>query len=313
MNWALEQRHLKPGPWIVLIQLADRHNKDTKLCRPEQALLAHDCNISRATLNRHLSEIENEGLIQRVERMHPVTKKQLATQYILAIDYDDPPDVDFAASQNETRDFEGQSENTADTRVSNLDTETVSQNSAIPCLKNRDSRVSNRDTSNPVREPIKEPSARGAREAGFQPENDRGPEKPVVGEIDVVEAFSEFWAAYPRQEEETAARRAWRKVAKAQAVAAILAGARAYNDDDRVKRGFAKLPANWLLDRCWETAKGPAAPRVIDLDGLAALWAPKITGGGFVPPSAISPVLARHMLQAGMVSLADLDRIGVRA
>ena len=143
--------------------------------------------------------------------------------------------------------------------------------------------------------------------------DDRGPEKPVVGEIDLVAAFGEFWAAYPRQEEETAARRAWRKVATAEAVAAILDAARAYNDDERVKRGFAKLPANWLMDRCWQDAKGPAAPRVIDLDALADLWAPKITGGGFVPPSAISPALARHMLRAGMVSLADLDRIGVRA
>lgn len=130
MNWALEQRQLKPAPWRVLVMLADRHNKDTKRIDPEQALLAHDCNMSRSTVNRHLDELEAGGLLIRVPRINPATQKQMPTFYVLAIDFETPPHIEFA----------------------------VSQKTQIPCPKNHDSRVSKSDT-NPVREPLKEPCA----------------------------------------------------------------------------------------------------------------------------------------------------------
>lgn len=331
MNWALEQRHLKPGAWIVLIQLADRHNKDSKLCRPEQALLAHDCNMSRATLNRYLTDLEATGLIRRVARVHPATRKQLATQYILAIDFDDPPHVDFPACPElapvPVAAGAEQAVSETDSRVSNLDTETVSQNPANPCLKNGQIRVSNRDTSNPVREPKREPDARAAREAGVGPEpgsddddpNPADAEAESQNDIDLDEAFAQFWAIYPLPEQQSAARRAWRRVVTTRTVNAVLAAARAYHDDERVRRGFTKLPANWLLDRCWQdrpvgpVARPPAPPREVDLDALAGLWAPKLAAGAFVPPSAISAALARHMLDRGLVTRQDLRRSGVSA
>ncbi|MTH36624.1 hypothetical protein GL279_18765 [Paracoccus limosus] len=52
-------------------------------------------------------------------------------------------------------------------------------------------------------------------------------------------------------------------------------------------------------------------PALVDLDALAALWAPKVTTGSYVPASAISAALARHMLNRGLVSQTELRRVGV--
>jgi len=129
-NWAIEQRGLEPPTKLLLWHLADRHNKDTKRCDPSQELLAHDVEMSRASVNRHLRKLEDAGLVQRVRRIDPRTKKQLNTFYRLSFD------SDFSVSQDDTR--------------------PVSQTEPEPCLKSAESRVSNCDT-NPVREPGKEP------------------------------------------------------------------------------------------------------------------------------------------------------------
>ncbi len=49
-NWAIQQRGLKPTTKIVLWHLCDRFNPDYG-CFPSQERLAHDCEISRATLS----------------------------------------------------------------------------------------------------------------------------------------------------------------------------------------------------------------------------------------------------------------------
>jgi DNA-binding transcriptional MocR family regulator len=113
-NWAVEQRGIKPISKVLLWHLADRHHPDNG-CFPSQAALALDCEISRASVNRHLDELEALGLIRREPRIDPATKKQLPTRYVLAFE------DDFG-----TPDVVG--------RVSESDTE--------PCLKNDDSRVS---------------------------------------------------------------------------------------------------------------------------------------------------------------------------
>lgn len=135
MNWALEKRHLKPAPWRVLVMLADRHNKDTLRVDPEQALLAHDCNMARSTINRHLEDLETAGLLVRVQRVNPKTQKQIPTFYVLEIDFAKPPYIEFAVSDYETRIKEVQSRNIDPSRVPNPDAGAVSQKSRIPCPK----------------------------------------------------------------------------------------------------------------------------------------------------------------------------------
>ena len=64
-NWAIKQRGLKPTTKIVLWHLCDRFNPDYG-CFPSQDRLAHDCEISRSTLNDHLGQLEAVGLLRRV-------------------------------------------------------------------------------------------------------------------------------------------------------------------------------------------------------------------------------------------------------
>ena len=67
-NWAIKQRGLKPTTKIVLWHLCDRFNPDYG-CFPSQDRLAHDCEISRSTLNDHLGQLEAVGLLRRVPRL----------------------------------------------------------------------------------------------------------------------------------------------------------------------------------------------------------------------------------------------------
>ena len=129
-NWAIQQRGLEPATKLLLWQLADRLNADTGRCDPSQERLAHDCEMSRATVNRHLKKLEIVGLIQRIQRLDTRTKRQANTSYLLALDNG------FSEPHDETR--------------------AVSQLEQEPSLKSNASRVSGCDT-NPVREPGKKP------------------------------------------------------------------------------------------------------------------------------------------------------------
>ena len=152
-NWAILQRGLKPAAKVVLWNLADRHNKDTRRCDPSQDLLAHDCEMSRSTLNLHLKALEDAGLIRRIQRSNRRTRKQETTFYQLAYD------TDFAsgAADPETQDVDPDTQDDVEP-CPKTGHGPVSEKPAIPCPKNRDSRVRNSDT-NPVREPGKEPFA----------------------------------------------------------------------------------------------------------------------------------------------------------
>ena len=84
-NWAIQQRGLRPTTKIVLWHLCDRYNPDYG-CFPSQARLAHDCEISRATLNRHLDALEERELIRRVRMFDPETRQQRNTRYLLGFE-----------------------------------------------------------------------------------------------------------------------------------------------------------------------------------------------------------------------------------
>ncbi|UYP68553.1 helix-turn-helix domain-containing protein [Thalassobacter stenotrophicus] len=87
-NWAIQRRGLKPTTKIVLWHLCDRFNPDFG-CFPTQERLAHDCEIGRATLNRHLDELEARRLIKRVRIVDTKTGQQRPTRYLLGFEFDD--------------------------------------------------------------------------------------------------------------------------------------------------------------------------------------------------------------------------------
>ena len=66
--WAANVKGLKPAAKIVLIQLADFHNKETGQCNPSAQRLADECEMGRATLFRHMTTLEDCGLITRHAR-----------------------------------------------------------------------------------------------------------------------------------------------------------------------------------------------------------------------------------------------------
>lgn len=147
-NWAIRMKGLKPATKVVLWHLADRHNGDTGRCDPSQQRLAEDAEMSRSSLNTHLSHLEKAGLIRRITSIDPKTKRQRPTSYELAMDVDFTPQE--AVSENETR--------TQDVvpAVSKIETRAVSRKQPDPCPDLSQSRVQNLDT-NPVREPGRKP------------------------------------------------------------------------------------------------------------------------------------------------------------
>ena len=66
--WAANVKGLKPAAKVVLIQLADFHNKETGQCNPSTQRLADDCEMGRSTLFRHMETLEQKGLLKRQSR-----------------------------------------------------------------------------------------------------------------------------------------------------------------------------------------------------------------------------------------------------
>lgn len=121
-NWAVEQRGIPPIAKVVLWHLADRHNPDNG-CFPDQDTLAKSVEVSRASINRHLTELESAGLIRREPRVDKVTGRQLSTRYRLAFEEGfEPLHVVPRVSGADTVD-----------RVSETGT-SVSQDQAVPCV-----------------------------------------------------------------------------------------------------------------------------------------------------------------------------------
>ncbi|WP_019956194.1 helix-turn-helix domain-containing protein [Yoonia vestfoldensis] len=183
-NWAIKQRGLKPTTKIVLWHLCDRFNPDYG-CFPSQARLAHDCEISRSTLNDHLRQLEAGGLLRRVPRIDPVTKRQQPTRYILGFERGfTPPDVVPSpeighgnAGAAEITDFTGTCDLNSPSAADPCpdfghgnDPKAVSDFDPEPCPENDQSRVRNPDTNlvrEPLREPVKEEEDAQARDSDF--------------------------------------------------------------------------------------------------------------------------------------------------
>ena len=66
--WAANVKGLKPAAKVVLIQLADFHNKETGQCNPSAQRLADECEMGRSTLFRHMETLEEKGLLKRQSR-----------------------------------------------------------------------------------------------------------------------------------------------------------------------------------------------------------------------------------------------------
>ncbi|WP_243144853.1 helix-turn-helix domain-containing protein [Litoreibacter roseus] len=145
--WAANVKGLKPAAKIVLIQLADFHNKETGQCNPSAQRLADECEMGRATLFRHLTTLEDCGLVTRHARGDGDGGRG-SNQYELHLDITLGPsarpkgggsDQNAVSSQNETGG-----------KVSKRRRKRLKDETGV---------VSNRDTNLTI-EPMKEPPSR---------------------------------------------------------------------------------------------------------------------------------------------------------
>lgn len=81
--WAFEQ-YLPCQQKMVLVALADIHDKATNLCQPAIADLEKTCGLSRSAVKRAIKELEKKSLIKPLKR-HRENGLQLANQYVLNV------------------------------------------------------------------------------------------------------------------------------------------------------------------------------------------------------------------------------------
>lgn len=133
-------------------------------------------------------------------------------------------------------------------------------------------------------------------------------------------AFEKFWGVYPNPVEREHTLRAFESVLEDGAASPeeLIEAALAYARSRHVERGYGMKPANWLSRGAWrdewepgEKARALSASKPVDLDALAAVWAPAVREGKTYAATAITAGLARHMVGAGLVTDEQLRRIGV--
>lgn len=329
-NWAIKQRGLKPTTKIVLWHLCDRFNPDYG-CFPSQDRLAHDCEISRSTLNDHLGQLEAVGLLRRVPRLDPVTKRQLPTRYILGFEPGFTP-VAVVPCPEIGHGDDGATESLDDADACDVDgmadalpcpdfghgdeASPVSDFPAEPCPENAESRVRNSDT-NPVREPlskpVKEEESAQAREAISD---------EVFGDLlgalglDPA-ALPGWWQGWPPRLHV----QRWRDelgLTETEIIAAAEASREEHPEPpdgpkalDRAMQRAAQRKVEYAgrKRRKPEAAPAPAAKPITD---LPAFYADLVNSDRYLPVSAISNTMRDAMLARGLVTAERLRERGVR-
>lgn len=334
--WAIEQRGLKPTTKIILWHLCDRFNPDYG-CFPSQQRLAQDCEISRSTLNEHLARLEASGLLRRVPRIDPATKRQMATRYILGFEegfasggaVPSPKTSDGETSVYGGREHVSESPSQADARVEPCP-ETTHGDPARPvsgfcpdlCPENAQSRVRNLDTNlvrEPLREPVKEEEDAQAREIAF----DRFFAmllRAIGFEPDAT--LPTWWQGWPAR---THVRRWVEDLGLSED--RIIEVATATRGDHPTPPDGPKA-----LDRAMERAVRqdaqtdagaghPQKPRrrgksdltpIPSMDDRAAFYADLVNSKRYLPPSAITNTMRDAMLARGLVTADRLRQRGVK-
>lgn len=94
MSWAVRQK-LPCTQKIVLLMLAERHNKDSGQCNPSHDRLADDCGLTRRSVMEQIAKLEGAGYLRIRHRSSNNVK--LPNQYVLVFSF---------GVQEEIKDFE---------------------------------------------------------------------------------------------------------------------------------------------------------------------------------------------------------------
>ena len=331
-NWAIQRRGLKPTTKIVLWHLCDRFNPDYG-CFPSQARLAHDCEISRSTLNDHLGQLEAAGLLRRVPRIHPVTKRQMPTRYILGFEpgftpHDPNPcpetghgaypfDGTVSGDQDSCEELADEQDPCPKTGHG-IEEGPVSEFNPDPCPENGQSRVRNPDTNlvrEPLREPVKEEEDARGRETTF---NDFfGALLQALG-LDADQALPAWWQGWPaRQHVQRWIDDLGMSQDRILDVARESREAHPSPPDgpkaldramERAVRREVQPAANSLKAKRSSKAQCKPLPSP---DETAAFYAAKVNSDEYLPQNMISTATCGLMLERGLVTLERLQTRGV--
>jgi hypothetical protein len=322
-NWAIQRRGLKPTTKIVLWHLCDRHNPDFG-CFPSQERLAHDCEISRSTLNEHLGQLEASGLLRRVPRLDPVTKRQMPTRYILGFErgftpHNPEPCPEIGHGATGTQEIANGADTCGmQTRPEaepcpdfghGIDPEAVSGFSAKPCPEKARSRVRNPDTNlvrEPLSKPVKEEEDAAAREADFdlffaELLNALG--------LKANASLPAWWQGWPARLHV----RRWVDDLGLSEDRIVEVATKTRSDHpnppdgpkalDRFMERAAQRDAQAATNsvQASRSRKGQSKPRPSP-DELAAFYAAKVNSDDYLPPNMISAAMSELMLERGLVT-----------
>lgn len=348
-NWAIQQRGLKPTTKIVLWHLCDRFNPDYG-CFPSQERLAHDCEIGRATLNRHLDDLETRGLIRRIRNIDARTGRQRPTRYLLGFEQGFPPPGSDAPDPGPDAPFDPDTperpcpdmRHGATCEISSKDNAlmsesaqkpclemrhgSVSHSDANPCLKNGDLRVSKWDT-NPVREPLSKPVKEEEDAQAREGLSDEFFEELLRALGLAPTALPGWWQGWPPREHV----RRWRDDLglDEEAIIAVAEASRRDHPEppdgpkaldrtmqraaQRLKQTGAAVVAKGSANGHGETRrrKRESGPRPSD-DELATFYAELVNSDRFLPANTISNTMRDAMLARGLVTPERLRMRGVR-
>ncbi|MTH62144.1 hypothetical protein [Paracoccus litorisediminis] len=147
------------------------------------------------------------------------------------------------------------------------------------------------------------------------------PAKAGDGGVVWWDSFLEFWGAYPDPVERDAAWREYQLVLEAGEITpeGLLEAARSYAKSRHVEKGYGKKPANWLSSGAWREEwevgrKAKADEQLkagVDYAALAVQWVPVVKAGRSYAAGGIRPDVAHYMLDRGLVTEAELRRVGV--
>lgn len=341
-TWAFGQRGLSPAQKLVLITLADCHNP-AEGCFPSQDFIAGVCEISRASVNRHLDVLETRGLIRRVRALDAETKRQRPTRYLLAFEpaFGGPtggggqsvpvaprlkPTVPAVGAANvgagRRRAVPAQHVQSAPRRPVAVAVWTAPAHRAGPAANL--SAVSQSEVK-AVSQTDSEPCLNLSESRVSNCDNNlvRGTVRKVcVGGASAAHTsddFERFWKSHPRPRD-----RARCQILFAAAVAGgvapgwIAASAERYRAENAGNgRQYLAYADNWLDRERWtdfpepqtepDPGNGTGDPRL----AAAAFWAKKVRERGYVPANAISAPVAALIRRHGMASDDDLRRAGV--
>ena len=81
---AMKQKGLRPATKVVLYWIADHHNSETGDCFPSINRLAVLCEMSRRSVETHITALEDQGLLKRISQYRD-TGGKTANSYLLEL------------------------------------------------------------------------------------------------------------------------------------------------------------------------------------------------------------------------------------